>query len=359
VPDLPWYVYAMLLAPLVLVLFAAAYKTLQVRAAREWPSAPGQVVISDSEVREIRVLDDSREDNYRLEQRNFANIVYQYSVAGKQPRNNRVGIGEDRGNFEIAETIAKYPVGTSVTVFYNPLHPNEAVLERDLPKGLWGCLGIGTAIVLAIVFGGVFGLNRLTGFVATLLANPRVSPIVVVFGVFGLVIALCARYAAAVAAREALAGGAGDHQDVRCPAIPQRADQRRYAGGSHVSAAGVVRLQLQQRCLHLHRGQPCHRRQFDVGLADAQIHHGVSGRRQRECLRQSGQSVGSDAQSARRCLHHLDSGAARRRVLGIGVFRRDAGLERFRARWIPVRVKKTRQNKKSRTSVLIQSEPKL
>jgi hypothetical protein len=182
----------MLLAPLALVLFAAAYKTLQVRAAREWPSTPGKVVISDSEVRDVRVLDDSREDNYRIERRNFADIVYQYSVAGKQLRNNRVGIGEDRGNFEVAETIAKYPVGMDVTVYYNPLRPNEAVLERDLPKGLWGCLGIGTAVVLAIVFGGVFGLNRLTAFVSTRLVNPKFSPMVVVFGAFGLVIALFA-----------------------------------------------------------------------------------------------------------------------------------------------------------------------
>ena len=42
-PDLPWYVYAMLLAPLALILFAAVYKSLQVRAASEWPSAPGKV----------------------------------------------------------------------------------------------------------------------------------------------------------------------------------------------------------------------------------------------------------------------------------------------------------------------------
>ena len=34
-----------------------------------------------------------------------------------------------------------------------------------------------------------------------------------------------------------------------------------------------------------------------------------------------------------------------------------AALERFRAKWIPVRVKKTRQNKNPRASVLIQSEP--
>jgi hypothetical protein len=41
-PDLPGYVYAMLLAPLALVLFAAVYKSLQVRAARQWPSTPGR-----------------------------------------------------------------------------------------------------------------------------------------------------------------------------------------------------------------------------------------------------------------------------------------------------------------------------
>jgi hypothetical protein len=192
VPDLPWFVYLMLLAPLLLVLGAAAYKTLQVRAAREWPETAGKVVVSEAEVRDVRVIDRDREEGHRTEQRNFANIVYEYSVAGQKLRNNRVSIGEDRGNFEVAETIAKYPVGAVVTVYYNPLHPNEAVLERDLPKGLWGCLGIGTVIVLAIVFGSAIGLNKLSAFVAAHLADPKLSPLVIAFGAFGCVIALFA-----------------------------------------------------------------------------------------------------------------------------------------------------------------------
>ena len=192
VPDLPWFVYLMLLAPLLLVLGAAAYKTLQVRAAREWPQAAGKVVVSEAEVRDTRVIDSDREDGYRNEQRNYANIVYEYSVAGTRLRNNRVSIGEDRGNFEVAETIAKYPVGAIVTVYYNPLHPKEAVLERDLPNGLWGCLGIGTVIVLGIVFGSAFGLNKLSEFAAAHLADPKLSPLVIAFGAFGFVIALFA-----------------------------------------------------------------------------------------------------------------------------------------------------------------------
>ena len=191
-PDLPWFVYAILLAPLGLLLVAAAYKSLQVRAAREWPSAPGKVMISKAEVRDVEVLDSSREDRRRIEQRNFANIVYEYAARGETLRNNRVSIGEDRGNFEVAETLARYPVGKAVTVYYNPAHPHEAVLERDLPKGLWGCLGIATAIVLAIVFGSAIGLHQLTEFLTSHVADPKLSPLVVAFGGFGCAVALFA-----------------------------------------------------------------------------------------------------------------------------------------------------------------------
>ena len=192
VPDLPWFVYAMLLAPLGLILVAAAWKTLQVRAAREWPSTAGKVMISAAEVRDVKVLDSSREDGHRIDKRNFANIVYEYAARGETLRNNRVSLGEDRGNFEVAETLARYPVGKAVTVYYNPAHPHEAVLERDLPKGLWGCLGIATVIVLAIVFGSAIGLHRLTEFLTSHVADPKLSPLVVAFGGFGCAVALFA-----------------------------------------------------------------------------------------------------------------------------------------------------------------------
>jgi hypothetical protein len=192
VPDLPWFVYAMLLAPLGLILSAAIYKTLQVRAASDWPSTPGKVVTSNSELREVKVLDSDRESGHRLEPRNFANIVYEYSVSGQTLRNNRVSIGEDLGNFEVAKTIARYPVGTIVMVYYNPLHPHQAVLERDLPRGLWGCLGIATAIVLAIVFGSAIGLHRLSEFFSARLANPQMSVPVVALAGIGFVAALFA-----------------------------------------------------------------------------------------------------------------------------------------------------------------------
>lgn len=191
-PDLPWFVYLILLGPLLLLLGAAVYKTLEVRAAREWPSTGGKVVVSTSVLRDVKVIDSERQSGSRTEQRNFANVIYEYSVAGKKLRNNRVSIGEDRGNFEVAETIAKYPVGTVVTVYYNPRHPDQAVLERDLPKGLWGCLGIGTVIVLAIVFGSAIGLHKITEYVATQIPSRGNPAAAVAFAAFGTVVALFA-----------------------------------------------------------------------------------------------------------------------------------------------------------------------
>ncbi|MBN9594915.1 MAG: DUF3592 domain-containing protein [Afipia sp.] len=191
-PDIPWFVYAMLLAPVGLIVVAAIYKYLEVRAASDWPSVPGKVVVSKPETRDVRVIDSDREAGHRFEERNFANVTYEYVIAGQRYRNNRVTIGEDRGNFEVAETLARYPVGTVVTVYYNPNRRGEAVLERDMPKGMWGCIGWMVVIAVALVFGGAIGFHKLTDFVSTQLPRPQMSAMTVALGAFGAVIALFA-----------------------------------------------------------------------------------------------------------------------------------------------------------------------
>jgi ribosomal protein L21E len=188
-PDIPWFVYAMLLAPMGLIVFAAIYKYFEVRAASDWPSVPGEVVISAPQVRKVKVIDGNREEGHYYEERNFANVTYQYVIAGQTYRNNRVTIGEDRGNFEVAETIARYPVGKPVTVYYNPNRRSEAVLERDIPKGVFGCLVWMVVISVIGVFGSAIGFNKLTEIATTRVAN---APMVVALGAFGAVMALVA-----------------------------------------------------------------------------------------------------------------------------------------------------------------------
>ena len=270
------------------------------RAAREWPSTPGKVVVSSSELRDVKVLDSEREGGRKLEQRNFANIVYEYSVSGQKLRNNRVSIGEDRGNFQVAETIAKYPVGTVVTVYYNSRHPREAVLERDLPQGLWGCLGIATAIAVVGVFGASIGLTRISEFVSARLVNPQMSVPVVALAGFGLVAAL---FALVLRRQSALAK--------TWPVVPgtiklSGLDEYR-AAPSDSGRRGSIMYERKVSYSYRFKDVDLYRRarqllqqlQDDVAMAAAAVRDGFSGRRQRQGLGQSGQSVGGDAQSPR------------------------------------------------------------
>jgi hypothetical protein len=186
-PDLPWFVYAFPFLFVGMIAFAAIYKWLEVRAAANWPSTTGRVVVSGTQTRKVKTFDDNKHGGRGEEARNFANVVYEYQVSGYTFRNNRVTIGEDLGNFEVAETIARYPVGTTVTVYYNPRRPREAVLERDVPKGMWGCVVWMVLGGIAAILIGFYGFNQITEYMRGVLPNSRRAPMVVALVTFGIV----------------------------------------------------------------------------------------------------------------------------------------------------------------------------
>ena len=238
-PDLPWFVYAMLLAPLGLLLVAAVYKSLQVRAAREWPSAAGKVVVSNAEVRKVKVIDSDREEGHRFEERNFANIVYEYSVAGRKLRNNRVSIGEDLGNFEVAETIAQISGRHGRHRLLQPAasgrggagaRPAEG--HVGLPRHRHGDRA-GDRVR--------FGDRPASDHRIRLDADFRITETVaaaVAFGAFGIAGgAVRARPAPAGIAGEEMAGRNGHHQAVGHRAVPCRADRTDHRAGRSCTSA--------------------------------------------------------------------------------------------------------------------------
>ena len=188
-PDLPWIVYLWPLVMVGVVVVAAVYKYMQVTQAARWPETTGKVVVSTSEQRKVGTFDDTREGGKGEEVRNFAKIVYEYEVSGQKLRASRVSIGEDMGNFMVEETIARYPVGAVVTVYYNPRRPKEAVLERELPKGVFGCVIWGVVISLAVVYGAFFGFNQVSIFLEHRINN---APFVIALTTMGLVTLLFA-----------------------------------------------------------------------------------------------------------------------------------------------------------------------
>ncbi|MCY3413501.1 MAG: DUF3592 domain-containing protein [Candidatus Heimdallarchaeota archaeon] len=89
-----------------------------------------------------------------------AYIRYSYQVGGRSYQSDSVYPGgasyssSDSSEFEAL--VEKYPVGASVTVYYNPSDPEQSALETDIPGFIWIFPGIGLffvfmSIVLIIV----------------------------------------------------------------------------------------------------------------------------------------------------------------------------------------------------------------
>jgi Protein of unknown function (DUF3592) len=182
-----WTFYLFLAAFPGLIAFAALYKYMQVKQASYWPSVPGRIVVSTSQAREVSRGDANTDDT---ERRTFARIEYDYTVAGRKYRGTRVGIGEDMGNFEVAETIARYPVGKPVTVYYNPGKRDQAVLERDAPAGLWKGVAILVLAMSGIIVAAVVGFGKLPGLFVNVVSDPKRAPFVAALVGFAAVASL-------------------------------------------------------------------------------------------------------------------------------------------------------------------------
>jgi hypothetical protein len=182
-----WFVYLILAAFPGLIAFAAIYKYMEVRQASRWSSVPGKVVISTIEARSVKAANSDSNDT---EIRNFAKVVYEYKVATRIYRGDRISIGEDLGDSQIAETLAKYPVGSDVTVYYNPNKREQAVIERDLPPFLWKGVTIIVVMLIAIILGAIFGFHKLGDLMAMVVRNPDRAPFVAAAVGFALLFAL-------------------------------------------------------------------------------------------------------------------------------------------------------------------------
>ena len=182
-----WVVYLFVAAFPGLIVVAAAYKYCQVMQASRWPSAPGRIVISTSEARSVRSGGPDSDDT---EVRNFAKVEFEYQVATRTYRGDRIGIGDDLGGSDIAETLAKYPVGKAVTVYYNPNRREQSVIERDAPAGLWKGIAILVLCLVGLIVGAIFGFKKLGALVAALIPNVIEAPFVTACIGFTLVWAL-------------------------------------------------------------------------------------------------------------------------------------------------------------------------
>ncbi|QDT88510.1 DUF3592 domain-containing protein [Gimesia algae] len=103
----------------------------QARASTGWPVTTGEVLESD--VKSHR-SSNSKSSTYS------AHVVYRYQIEDKNYEAQTVWFGSDISTSDksLAEnTVKKYPVNQSVTVYYDPQHPVAAVLEPGVFMTTW------------------------------------------------------------------------------------------------------------------------------------------------------------------------------------------------------------------------------
>ncbi len=175
------------------LIFGTVYKYFEISKASRWKSTPGRVLSSRTKARKVRTIDSlSRaEAGADLKVRNFADLVYEYRVGGKTYRGKRISVGEDLGDLFVEQRLAKYPVGASIKVYYNPRNPQQAVLERDAPEGVWRTMAIFIAVAIALLVGAKIGFPVLLEALRANLVRPeRAVPVAAFAGLALFVVAL-------------------------------------------------------------------------------------------------------------------------------------------------------------------------
>ncbi|MBC7875760.1 MAG: DUF3592 domain-containing protein [Anaerolineales bacterium] len=91
--------------------------------AQTWPSTTGRVLMSS-----VQSGSGSHSGS------SYPVVVYQYEVHGKTYQSQTIKAGEKYLSVRISgqaqATVARYPIGLSVPVYYNPANPADSALER-------------------------------------------------------------------------------------------------------------------------------------------------------------------------------------------------------------------------------------
>ena len=161
---------------------------------RSWRQTHGRIVASASEARDVHKIESetagSDQSRHFVSQetmvtRNFAMLRYEFEANGRTYSGSRVDLAAEHGDFEVADTLRRYPEGKIVEVYYDPENPEHCVLERlDRSKLRAGCLAV--VFLVALIFGGVFGGDRIVAGLRAGVPRPDNAPFVAFLGFFAL-----------------------------------------------------------------------------------------------------------------------------------------------------------------------------
>ncbi len=134
----------------VLLVIIALMQRNKAKKAESWQTVSGQITASTITENRHRDSDGHTQINYQ------PLVQYTYEIDGLTYNGGRIAFGANSFDYNTAQGMAaKYPVGASVTVHYDPAQPGEAVLETK-------AAGSKVFLIIGIVFA-VIGLLSCCG----------------------------------------------------------------------------------------------------------------------------------------------------------------------------------------------------
>ena len=117
-------------------------------SSKDWPTVSGTVV--HSELKKRLKARRPGQKSHQSRTQFTPEIRYDYTVEGQSFTGDRVSYGDYSSSNEaqMKAVVAQYPVGKSVTVFYDPEDPSSSLLES----------GFGWTPVAISALGGVFAI---------------------------------------------------------------------------------------------------------------------------------------------------------------------------------------------------------
>lgn len=140
---------------------------VRANAVRNWPETTGRVLSAEVEK---RVRAGRRPTQWLY----YAKLTYEYTAEGQTLRGNNITRGRAMGYRspeKLQAELQNHPVGSFVTVYYNPANPAEALLSHRTPQNvrvLWLVFAV-EAVSLPVIY---FFLNNFMPTFMQAVTNP-------------------------------------------------------------------------------------------------------------------------------------------------------------------------------------------
>ena len=156
-----------------MILGIGVRNVVRANGSSRWPKVPGIVAQSESGTdtvfndRQPLTRRDYLQDGYAVMY--VAHIRFGYSVNGQNYSTDKLHFGQTVSSGDSSEAqlrLFKYPLGSAVTVSYNPANPSIAAVEPGLTSDLFYVPGAAFALMIPAIMGLLFLYGRRSGISA-------------------------------------------------------------------------------------------------------------------------------------------------------------------------------------------------